>query len=564
MQSGTIVRGIRCAVFVLMPVVLGSGSIHAQTPAAALSGRVNSAEEGNMEGVLVRAKKAGSTIAVSVVSDAQGRYNFPADRLDAGQYAISIRVTGFMLEGPAAVTIGVQKNASADLKLRKATVDETASQLSDSEWLMSWPGTPQQKAAIRGCNHCHTYERIMRTRYDAGAMLATIERMARYSPSSFPFLIQPFPTRRIGPGPATPESRERLAATRKANAEYLSSLNLSKAATTWPYEFKTLPRPKGKATRVIYTEYDLPARTRQPHDVVIDTQGYAWYASFGEQILGRLDPKTGAIKEWPIPVLKPARNMGVLDVQLDADENVWVGNGFQNAIQMFDRKSETWKSYPLPPEFDGDHIELLFLAPRNHKVDNKVWVMNNGEWSIMRVDLTTQKWEKFAAMPIPRPQHYTVLSDSQNNAWFTIIGRSHVARIDAKTGEVKQFEIPVPNSGPRRGMVDKQDRIWMALNRTDQIAVYDPKAQKFSTWSTGIPEYYAYDVWVDRHGEAWASTEFADRVSRVNTVTGEVTNYIMPGPTNMRRSDGDTRPKPAHFWVGANHTANIVRVEPLE
>ena len=27
---------------------------------------------------------------------------------------------------------------------------------------------------------------------------------------------------------------------------------------------------------------------------MIDTQGYAWYASFGEQILGRLDPKTGA------------------------------------------------------------------------------------------------------------------------------------------------------------------------------------------------------------------------------------------------------------------------------
>ncbi len=535
----------------------------AQSASPALSGRISSQEEGDMEGVIVRAKKAGSTIAVSVVSDAQGRYAFPANRLDAGQYALSIRATGYMLEGPASVTIGTQKNAAADLKLRKATADETASQLSNSEWLMSWPGTQQQKNAIRGCNHCHTYERIMRSKFDPATALATIERMSRYSPSSFPFLIQPHPTRRMGPGPSTPESRERAAAMRKAMAEYISSINLSKG-DTWSYELKTLPRPKGKATRVIYTEYDLPSRTRQPHDVTIDSQGYAWYASFGEQILGRLDPKTGVVKEWPIPVLKPNRNMGVLDVQLDADENVWVGNGFQNAIQMFDRKAETWKSYPLPPEFDGDHIELLFLAPRNHKVDNKVWVMNNGEWSILRVDLVTQKWEKFAAMPIPRPQHYTVLSDSQNNAWFTIIGRSHIARIDAKTGEVKQIEIPVANSGPRRGMVDAQDRIWTALNRTDQISVYDQKTQKFQTWSTGIPEYYAYDVWVDKYGEAWASTEFADRVSRVNTVTGEVTNYLLPGPTNMRRSHGDNATKPATFWVGANHTANIVRVEPLE
>ena len=156
---------------------------------------------------------------------------------------------------------------------------------------MSWPGTQQQKNAIRGCNHCHTYERIMRSKFDPATALATIERMSRYSPSSFPFLIQPHPTRRMGPGPSTPESRERAAAMRKAMAEYISSINLSKG-DTWSYELKTLPRPKGKATRVIYTEYDLPSRTRQPHDVTIDSQGYAWYASFGEQILGRLDPKT--------------------------------------------------------------------------------------------------------------------------------------------------------------------------------------------------------------------------------------------------------------------------------
>src|SRR5262249_4469565 len=190
-----------------------------------------------------------------------------------------------------------------------------ASQLSDSEWLLSWPGTPQQKSAIRGCNHCHTYERIARSKYDPTAMLATIERMSRYSPSSFPLMIQPHPTRRIRPGASTPESRARAAANSKMMAEYLASLNLS-AGDAWSYELKTLPRPKGKATRVIYTEYDLPERTRQPHDVTVDSQGYAWYASFGEQILGRLDPKTGAVNEWPIPVMKPGRNMSVLDLHL--------------------------------------------------------------------------------------------------------------------------------------------------------------------------------------------------------------------------------------------------------
>src|SRR5215468_1582386 len=48
----------------------------------ALSGKVASQQEGAMEGVLVSAKRAGSTMTVTVVSDAQGRYSFPRERLD--------------------------------------------------------------------------------------------------------------------------------------------------------------------------------------------------------------------------------------------------------------------------------------------------------------------------------------------------------------------------------------------------------------------------------------------------------------------------------------------------
>ncbi|HYT47759.1 MAG TPA: hypothetical protein VEL04_05025, partial [Burkholderiales bacterium] len=57
----------------LLALLFVSSALHAQT---ALTGLVSSAEEGAMEGVLVGAKKAGSTITVTVVSDAQGRYSF--------------------------------------------------------------------------------------------------------------------------------------------------------------------------------------------------------------------------------------------------------------------------------------------------------------------------------------------------------------------------------------------------------------------------------------------------------------------------------------------------------
>src|SRR5882672_6008273 len=84
--------------------VVPPSSHAAETSAfAALSGLVSSHEEGSMEGVLVTAKKDGSTIAVTVVSDNQGHYAFPSGRLDAGNYRIKIRAVGYDLADPGEV-----------------------------------------------------------------------------------------------------------------------------------------------------------------------------------------------------------------------------------------------------------------------------------------------------------------------------------------------------------------------------------------------------------------------------------------------------------------------------
>src|SRR5438132_136865 len=80
-----------------------------------LSGRITSTEEGPMEGVLVGAKKAGSTITTTVVTDAQGQYRFPASKLPPGRYALRIRAVGYDLDGPTNVEVG-SKSTTADLK----------------------------------------------------------------------------------------------------------------------------------------------------------------------------------------------------------------------------------------------------------------------------------------------------------------------------------------------------------------------------------------------------------------------------------------------------------------
>ena len=92
----------------------------AQNPSSpALTGRASSQEEGAMEGVLVSAKRAGSNMTITVVSDAQGQYSFPRSRLEPGQYSVRIRAVGYELDNPGPVEVTAQTSTALDLKLRK-------------------------------------------------------------------------------------------------------------------------------------------------------------------------------------------------------------------------------------------------------------------------------------------------------------------------------------------------------------------------------------------------------------------------------------------------------------
>src|SRR3954465_13079365 len=118
----------RVAVLAALAVIVGAGigvvfaispAGQAQSPAA-LGGRVTSVEEGPMEGVLVSAKRAASTITVTVVSDAQGRYRFPAARLSPGAYTLKVRAVGYDLEGSQGIEVKANETATLDLKLTHA------------------------------------------------------------------------------------------------------------------------------------------------------------------------------------------------------------------------------------------------------------------------------------------------------------------------------------------------------------------------------------------------------------------------------------------------------------
>ena len=539
--------------------VFSSASTSAQSVAVALTGQVTSVEEGAMEGVLVSAKKAGSTITITVVTDKDGRYSFPAAKLAPGPYALRIRAAGYDLDNSKSVEVAAQKTVTHDLKLRKT--EDLAAQLSNAEWITSIPGTDQQKGQLRNCVGCHSLERVMRSPHDADTLLKLVlPRMQGYVNQSIPQHPQLRRAERL----MEERGDQRVQVYRDA-AAYLSTINLN-GRSQWSYPLKTLPRPTGRATRVIYTEYDLPRETISPHDVIVDAAGIAWYSSFGEQNLGRLDPKTGTVKEFPIPLHKPGFPTGLLGLRSDKDGNLWLGNMYQATIVKFEPKAEKFQFWPLPPEINIDAAQVNMVSPQSSHIDGKVWTQNNGFAGVHRLDLATgkiQTWQPFKDAKEPH-NIYDVVPDSQNNVYFTDFRHQHIGRIDAKTGEVKLFAAPTPRSAPRRGQMDALDRLWFGMYRGDRIAMFDTKTGQFKEWKLPTPWASPYDVAIDKNDEAWTGSMLTDRITRLDTKTGATLEYLLPRSTNIRRVFVDNSTTPVTFWVGSNHGASIVKLEPLD
>ncbi len=520
---------------------------------AALAGQVSSAEEGAMEGVVVSAIKAGSGVTISVVSDAQGRFSFPAAKLASGSYSLRIRATGYELDAPVAAEVVLAVTRSVDLKLRRAR-DITA-QMTNAEWIASFPGTPDQKKFLYGCVGCHTLERIAKSKHDAAGFTQAMKRMAGYANNSHADRPQlrvraRDPMRDFGPD-------------FDKQAAYLATLNQSSGA--WTYAPKSLPRVKGKGTRVVVTEYSLP-RKLMPHDVIVDRNGLVWLSQFDEQFLGKFDPATLKYTEFAVPVQRPDYPKGTLDLEVDPEGNLWLSHMFQSGIVKFDKKTEKFKAFPLPSGVVNADSQQSMVGPQRWTVDNKVWLNDAGIPGVHRLDMATGKFETWKPYQNMKGPHsvYGIYADSKNNIFFMDFGGESVGKIEAATGKLTLFPTPTPRSRPRRGRMDDQDRVWFAEWRAEKIGMFDTRTETFREWPVPTPYTAPYDVVLDRAGKVWTAGMNSDRVLRMDLETGEFTEYPLPSQTNIRRVFVDNSTTPPTFWVGNNHHSSIVKLEPME
>jgi streptogramin lyase len=251
-------------------------------------------------------------------------------------------------------------------------------------------------------------------------------------------------------------------------------------------------------------------------------------------------------------------------MRFDKDENPWLAMQFQAGVAKFDRKTEKFQTWSLPPELNGPHVQINQISPEQSHVDGKVWFQDAGTYTVLRLDIASGRIEAFEPYKIPRPNVYDVIPDAKNNGYFLVLGAEDVGRIDAATGKIAIFKTPTARSGPRRGMMDAQGRLWFGANTGDRIGMFDTRTERFQEWAPPTPGAWPYDVTADKNGDVWSGGEYNDRILRLDPKTGQIIEYLLPRKTNVRRVWVDNRTTPVTFWVGNNHGASIVKLEPLD
>ncbi len=535
----------------------------------AFSGTVTSKAEGHMEGVVVTARGVGANHTVSVVTGADGKYHFPKTHIPNGQYDVTIRAAGFAMKPLRAVVSDNTK--PVDLALEPGDLSKG---MTSADWANSIPDSPQKQKMVYtalSCAYCHTYQRIMRAKHTTDQWVTAINRMSSYYPDGTAASddARGRGQREVMYGGSLGNPGKNAERVRNGSwggfqgpelAQYLESITLSGGKEKWPFELKAAPRPKGAATKVIVTQWDMPRKDTVAHDSIVDSKGNLWYTDESRQFVGKLEPKTNTITEYPLGKLSPESLEGARDLAVDKDDNVWFPvriEGGASVVTKFEPATQK-----LTFAEGGAYGQFMAMGG-----DGKIWT---GTTIFRRVDPKTMKvdaehdWSKSPNAPKGRLSCYQIAADSKGNPWCTGYQGSYIIKVDAKTGDAKFWPTPTPNAMPRRNRMDKDDRYWFAEYTADKVGMFDTNTEMFKEWP--MRQYttpYAVST-PDTKGRVYATSNMLESVIRLDTNSGERVEYLMPTDFDSKKLMQDpSTTRPSLLMVNTRN-ARIVRVEPLD
>jgi virginiamycin B lyase len=292
--------------------------------------------------------------------------------------------------------------------------------------------------------------------------------------------------------------------------------------------------------------WDVPTLGSRPHDPLATKDGAIWWSGQLSNKLGRVDPKTGAIREYSLKT----PHGGPHGLTEDRDGNIWFTGNVGSFIGKLDPKSGLVTEYKMPDPNAKDPHTLIFDQ------DGILWFTVQQANMLGRLDPKTGEM-KLVTSPTPKSRPYGMAVNSKNIVYFVEFGTNKIATINRETMAISEYLLPDPGARPRRIAISPDDKIWYTDFARGFLGRLDPDTGKVSEWqSPSGPKSEPYGIVFTRDA-LWYNESFAkpNTIVRFDPKQEKFQTWAIPGGGDIVRNMDVT---PDGNPVTANSLANQV------
>jgi virginiamycin B lyase len=242
-------------------------------------------------------------------------------------------------------------------------------------------------------------------------------------------------------------------------------------------------------------EWAVPTKGAHPHDPAVGADGALWFTEQMVNKLGRLDPKTGEFKEYPLATDK---NSGPHGLVADKEGNIWFTANFGGYIGKLDPRTGKVTEYKMPSEKADDPHTVVFDAR------GILWFTVQGGNMVGRLDPKSGKIE-LKEVPTESALPYGIQVNSKGVPIFCELGTNKMASIDPQTMAIKEYPLP-EGVRPRRLAIAADDTVYFTDFKSGHLGTLNTSTASVKLFnSPGGAEANPYGIAITPDGMVWYS-----------------------------------------------------------
>lgn len=244
-------------------------------------------------------------------------------------------------------------------------------------------------------------------------------------------------------------------------------------ATTFPPKPQAAAVLPGGNVHVSFREWAVQTPGAFPHDPLATPDGAIWYTGQHSSLLGRIDSKTGAIKEYPTAI----PDSGPHGLTADSEGNIWFTANYAGYVGKLDPKSGSITAFKMPDAQARD--------PHTPVFDQRgmLWFTVQAGNMIGRIDPRTAQ-VKLTRVPTPHALPYGIVVNSRGVPFFAEFGTNKIGSVDPNTLAIHEYVLSASGARPRRIAVTRDDAIWYTDYARGFLGRLDPNTGTNREWKS--------------------------------------------------------------------------------